>query len=64
MNIKDAQGGFGVSLSNVGSWSMKEELPQEIIEYKASFTMFQIESNQSTHLRPDYHRAGKKMLSD
>ena len=36
-----------VSSCNVGSWSTKEELPQGILEYDGSYTMFQIESNHS-----------------
>lgn len=38
-----------IAFANVGSWSTKEELPQGIIEDRASgcFTMFQIESNAS-----------------
>ncbi len=36
-----------VSSCNVGSWSTKEELPQGIIEYDGSFTMFEIESSHS-----------------
>ena len=34
-------------MSNVGSWSSKESLPQGIIEYDGKYTMFRIESNNS-----------------
>ena len=40
-------GNKSISSCNVGSWSTKEELPQGIIEYNDSFTMFEIESNNS-----------------
>lgn len=36
-----------VAVSNVGSWSSKESLPQGIIEYDGKYTMFRIESNNS-----------------